>query len=1151
MQPINKLILPLIASVTIWNQAFADVSNPVKEQAGSIITKKYSIETEKNKLINKYLKKYTIQKWDNLNKIASKFNISYNELKFLRHFTEVWIKKIDLLISWKDIYVPNNYEDFYKLQKDINSIKQKEANSKKIKEYENWTNNGVAEKNNIDFFPKTTKKTWFKDLAKWLRWNMESSPMNPDYPSFVDENNQYHTNCVGLLKKAFSYSISNENKTYEWNKYFTTEWIDAWEVHKSLKKIWFTSEHNLMGYFDYTKIWNRDIVKNKKWYNKELLEIGYKFNKGELSPWAYVTIYFHWSRYKNTVKKINKDKKFEDKSINTHAWVYIWVVEINLSSNDVKLVKWWKIIEFKKWDIRTVEDFVIDFIQQRSWLKSSLWNNWMHKIKEKLKVFAPLINISINWKKINLAKELKYSEKKKTTILKNDKITIKGWVLIDWFHDKLNKNPNISEKNKTRSHFFWEFITEPYTISQVFNFPTKANNNKNITEDVNINNIQSQLEIKNYYYLERWENINIKLTKAILKNIFNITKELEVTNEELIIIEQIHSTNDEKKIFQLNKQLVKLKKENIFNIKKSLSSKDQEKFRIEYNRQIKALQLIWVMQSESKMNKHSTIINAPIWFYDTSNVDELFSKYIDYKRLSYDINSNNIENNYIKVTFLPWDNSATIYSDIVQKLKLHSYKYPNFNIMNDLDILEKRYFLEQAIDKPSNNERVNVSNGKFDPFYSIDLVLEKINNIIEEIKYKKYITEIEVSPLDNAIIHTIWKTRNKQWLLQHIITKESYIREWHIGYRKMKKIAWRLLNKVSSYWDFQTRMFNLNWDNALNTWPTKKDILEAIELINSDNIKEWIKRREIREDLWIILKKDRKIISDIKEDLTYMSERKRKKIWKKTYKSLVQLFRFDDWTWKNILWKIIQTSLVQNKLNFELNNIINWIDRWWKTVDTVFRSKDIMPRVQKIRLEVFNKGEKKVLRWVTESYIQRILSVFKDSNKIKYPELRYNKDDQLLYWENIFTKRIESYYKIIKDLETSNTDEEDIKKLLLPYIKVIIDTKGKIQLNKNDLFNLFRDNNIKDFLTKNWQSDFFLPTLDELKWTKEAWDVRKKFFWYSRPSLNRKWPKINTLDYIDTFEIKALIASILSLIGWSLYLFRRKIKSKIKNILKK
>lgn len=1159
----NKIVENIILSTSllVTTPVVANLSVPkIQERVIDILDDKKNYQEEIIKNADKYLIKYDIKRGDTFDKIINKFWLSKNELINIRKLTETLTKRwVSFLVAWEEIYVPENYNNLLAFENSVSDINKSIKNIEKNEAFKNWDKEKLNQLTDRTFFPKTVKNIWIDNLSEWIIWNMSINPLNTYNPQFVDTLYEEFVNCAWMMRWFYGYSIAESNRSRWLQIYLGTENIDAWELSKEFKKIWFTQEYNFMTNFNYKKIWSKNIIQDISSYNRDLLEMWNEFNNWSLKKGSLLLAYFKLSNYKDDVRDYNKYRSVENKSINTHAMIYLWSWSINIKSWEIKDVENWKILDLEKSKKRDIIEVITDYIQQRWWYNSALTNKTKNDIIKNLHYFSELLNIEVNWVKINIKNELNLKRSDRFKIESSDDIKITWWIVWDWFHDVLSDNYSLVKENNFRTAFFWESVLiNSYTYSELL----EAKWLEKTKSKTNIELLIEELKITNFYDLKAWENVNIKLNESILRYKFDKGEELEITDEENKLLEVISRNKNYNKKYsaRINYRLVEKLKEKINKIKSTLNSNEKRLFKREYKNQIKGLQLYGYLQTEWKNNKWTQNVNAPIPYFDTNWIEEIYDEYIDYKRYDLEKEYKTNKNNFIHILFLPWDNSAKVFTAIEQQLSNYIKEYPNFEILSSLNVLQKKYFLEKIIDQEADNSKIDVSNWIFNAFDWVYVWIEKINEVIEEIINQSFIEEFIPSALDEEVINKIVHTKSDFSLLSHSLSKESYVTEWNFPKRKSAKIIavylkeiseWKL-NWVSSYWDFQMKFFNLLSKDVLTKWPTNWNILEAINAVNSERFIEIISRRESNTRYKEIIEKDNKILDQIFQESKYIEELKKninwledeehikrleKDHWIFIFKSFKKLFRFDDGSWSNIIWKIMQASLLKDKLNLELENIINWSNKWWITVDEIFNSVELKTIIEKMRLLTNNKSEKQTLDWISENYILRILSTIDDINSPKYPTIEISKKKQLINNTSERINRLKEYKKIIISLNKPDLIDVELKNLIINYLDDLINSK----LNVNVQFKLFKDIEIKKYLESKWEELKFFPNLEELKWGS---DFRNKFFRYTRFEEWKVGPKINKLDYITWTEFGrdmfwGMIGSTM-LILW--LAFRKKIK---------
>jgi hypothetical protein len=234
----------------------------------------------------------------------------------------------------------------------------------------------------------------------------------------------------------------------------------------------------------------------------------------------------------------------------------------------------------KEKKIISLEELMLNFIQKRADYSTRIMTtNWRKTLKSWFKKYFSLLNVSINWVKIDLNN---YKDLKKINLEKSDILNIKWPILIDWLHQS-NLTYDKKHKINTRSRFFFEYMSIDVFIISEFYEPWKDS----FLRNNNFNNYTNKLNVLLSYDLKSWETLESKLYEII----------------PLI----------EKNAF-LNVKVWTVEYNNLINYY--------------YWKQIKALQLFWFLENEKQLNKNATNINRVIPYIDVINIDLEYSLYI-------------------------------------------------------------------------------------------------------------------------------------------------------------------------------------------------------------------------------------------------------------------------------------------------------------------------------------------------------------------------------------------------------------------------------------------------------------------------------------------------------------------------------------------
>lgn len=1000
--------------------------------------------------------------------------------------------------------------------------------AKKVKDSE-----GVNRVPDRLLFPTQVQTIWIERMAKWFLWNMARWWLDVIYPPLVDIRWGSLVFCAGTVKWFFSFSKNPLDRTKEENAYALKEGIDAWTLPNELAKIWHTQRINLMGYFDASKVWNEDIVKDKEWYRKGLVETG-DYLKKDGKAWDVLFMYFNLSDYKWVVRDYNagQRKKNPDyaQHINTHQAIFLGNGFIEFKAQEVKVINEWNISEMQN-DIDLV-DYIANFVQQRWWYKSALKNTTKAVIKENLSLYHSLIEMRVNWENINIGEELKKPEAERKKIKRDDTIKISGPVLLDGFHNANSPSKYISRNNQVRLMFYPEFLLVwKYTPSELMVWGASLFKRQS-EESPNTQKLTDDLGISNFYYMKRYENINVKLKEAILRFKFGKLELLRDTKEELDLINKIEDTKN----WGLTAKLVSLQEGKIDTIIASLTPKEKGEFEREYKAQIQWLQMMWYIQHEWMINKWTTNINAPITYFDTRGIEGTFVKYVELRRQELTEqatqavkNKDNglYEDKVVKVFFYPTDNFTKVFNQLESELQKYVLRYPNFAKIKDMDLLKKNKFIDLVIDKLSDDKNIDVSNGKFPSMRSVIVPLDFVDSVLSSILSETYVEELPLSEVDSKIFSVVAGENKQDYnFLSHIITKENY--EMWLPWRKFLKIIWGWFGRTSSLWDFQLKIYNLNNKGSLIDWPSTDDFKEGISYVKSPELEEFIGRRLMRFEK---TKADLAMVNEIKKELENVNDENRMGKWKKIYMARKELFRLNDTREINIIGKIVQTSLAKDKLHGHYANLNSWLEEsWLSSIEDITYSEDLQKRYAKLLLVIYNRWEKTALIWTWESYILRILeALWDDIRDEKYPKLQKTFiKDHIDYADDNNTAVAKEHYLFYKKrlpiIASDDTSMNEARKELEKEIESIVNSN----FSATRIYSLFANKKIKTFLESRGYESILLPTLEEFNNT----GFRGLIFAYAEPSLWRIPPQIYDLKQIIAWLTMLFWLGVFWLVKW-------------------
>ncbi len=750
-----------------------------------------------------------------------------------------------------------------------------------------------------------------------------------------------------------------------------------------------------------------------------------------------------------------------------------------------------------------------------------------------------MIDLEVNWEKIDLYQELNKKPSDRLKISPQDDIKISGPILMDWFHDTTSTNKYISKNNHARTLFYFEFVTIwTYTPSELL-IPNDNLKNSHWIES-KYDYITDQIEITNTYYLRKDENLSLKLKESILRYEFWKYKELRLDDYEVEMMNRIQSLRDwSRERTSLNFDLISYREQKIQSLINSLTQNQINQFYSNYKAQIQWLQLMWYMQNEADLNPWAVNINAPIPYFETGNIPALHFEYVELRKkeiISSYIENADIASNDVDIFFFPADNFATIYTQLESKLKLYSDRYESFDKISSLDLLKKHKLIDIIIDKYSQNPSIDLTRWIVPSMQSISIPLDFIDAVLKNLLQESFVEDVKLSDLDSMIIETIAKNREDYDILAHILVQESY--EKGIPLRKIMKEVWRMLWKISSYWDFQLRLNNLkNADNSLVKLPNVEQLQRAIEFLNDPEIKRVVERRKLRyeenieDDLELV-----KQISDKIKYVEFLTSEQRLEVWNQVYDLLKELFRFNDSRQINIVWKVVQTSLILDKMHEHYYNLNWWLLASGVHTDEILYNNDLQSRYKKLLLVINNRSEKTTLVWTWENYILRVLeALWDDIHDESYPKLKRDYKWKIEYNKDVLSQRLD-FYK--SRLQLLNKDYL----LVVNDLILLIDDIKDSNYSALKYYELFKNQNIKDFLSDNWFDTYLLPTMDEFENTafrELFYDYAKNPVWMEAP---KNWDKAKS-----TVAYSWVLWLITSIWLWTYLMLRRKLKKQNKS----
>lgn len=253
----------------------------------------------------------------------------------------------------------------------------------------------------------------------------------------------------------------------------------------------------------------------------------------------------------------------------------------------------------------TAVDFLMNFMQPRGDLSSRYMQDaFRTELTKNLSKYSSLIHLKINGKSVDIAQEI---GKKKSDMLRvnpDDTIELSGPMMIDGVHMATSSDPDKRENMNSRTRFFFELVAMGDLLpTEILEPGAKSTFRKDGFE-----RITDALKVKGTYDLRHGRDAsgNFLHAKNGKKSSENIE---EVLRKQIPIFE--------KEAF-----------EKLDTTDPKYSEKYEALFAKYYRAQIKALQMMGIMENESHLNPSGTNINRPIPYFDTENISAVHKSYI-------------------------------------------------------------------------------------------------------------------------------------------------------------------------------------------------------------------------------------------------------------------------------------------------------------------------------------------------------------------------------------------------------------------------------------------------------------------------------------------------------------------------------------------
>lgn len=1098
---LNKYLeIDNILELSFWNK-----KNFVKKVLNEEISREEDIDKLIKNLHNR-LKNNNILSWDleslkkplfNIINLQKRQNLlSQNILKFREDWLIAKKNNIEINVrwywqlSWVNDFVDkiNHYNSLLKeKQKLKNDIYEKEwlinsvSQEYEIKEKENTNKKAeiehisskIAEKN----YKLGVNKKKLIDLISGF-WN------NLKYKEYISRLDNYIYRKIDKYLKRNSQTDNSifEVKTKEFNDLVSNK--NSKKIYELLYSLWYKAWNeeisNLISIWERIRLAKEDLIKIQKYII-------------ELPEWEFINL-----QWFNEIFAKSEEFAFHVKDYNNK------ILEFN-SLKDVLKEKQAIVYNTKTYNII---DYIINFVQYRADFSWSQSPKFREDCLVWLKKWPNMIDIKVNWVKINIKDEIEKQDK--FTIKSTDKVEIFWPLMIDAEVQSLHKD--IKRHNiSVRSRFLFEFlICERYLPTELL-VPKEWSIFKKEKFDTD----REWFKIKYLYYLEKDQSLEPILKKEIIKH------------------EKLNPL-DENFESELNRH---------------------------YALQIKALQMHWYLKSEAYINPWAFKTYSWIPYFDASNVKELYTKFLNNRTNEklQDAKENVVMKTFLEITTIEWDNWGRIYNRFLDHISLYtnSGRYPSFEKLRNFNEYQKRTFLKKVLQESRKDLKI-VSAEKFleniKPWFTFVIKNSHLSDIIDQVSEISYIKTSPIPIFDSYIVDYLLPTAQMNNLIRMSwnieISNNKKFSIWDINSITdikdilKRKTAKQFLerrwfsNWPSSVWDFQLRFSDdlLKSDQKfqksdINNWLNKDSLYEAFKGI--DKIIKEISDPENEDKYWVRdqdmetrVNADLNIVNEIKEilkrwdvkDLTFED----RELLNTKLRLLIQI---DDGSWDNVVGKILSIILFSRKLNTHFVNLSWWFREIWYDLDNVFWNEEYMKRYEKYLLFINNQWEANALISTAENYIIRIFQkwmwinlhtksvLYEDDPNATLKEEYWNwlAKDQTKYNKWIFIENITNYIKQVKNSKKNLTIEEtEILEILSDFRIQYAETNEKV----SPIYKLLKNPKITNYLKNKKLDIFILASDDEIYNTvfqRTMFNVHKKI-----DVVSNKWVKPTLATNQDT-----------------------------------
>ena len=985
-------------------------------------------------------------------------------------YTERWIDATMMYLVWNHVHGPESEHPI-----DINTIKAgqtilipKENSSTIISLYvqqleaekrfydiqQAWESGNftfLESQYGFSVFPKAQISIGIEENMAILWRLFQDSPKNLG-PRTVDVAWQNLVICANLVRRymGYAFDITDSDLSPELREMLSEENINAWMFHD------FYTSYRFQSVSDFTAFFTRNFTKGSvpilstytQDYETWLLDL-LQYLKKEGVPGTFIPALF---RYTNAWPSIYWYNKWERPNSHVFAYVGEYLSNPFPASDFLPIKNGAREENFEEGIL--VTDFIIDIAQSLGWVWGSFSVGMDQTLSQNLPKFSNFIEFYVNDQRINLSEQF---QNPSLQIRSTDSIRI-GWsIVMDGLHIYTSEDPDLRENMNAR------ILLLPFVLSMNMFYPTEALVPPNTLLDVGYQGWYGEMlrhiQILKYFDLRVWEDPRDKYFDMIAQEYFSLESYEAGTFEQQREVERLYG----------------------------LQSMALQMF---------GYQKLW----GSEWNPSATKINAPMPYFDTSHVEEVYQQVVELRK-------NEFYSLMLPTLCAPWetplrlpffqfivfpgDTTTSLLHQITSYLTYESPQY--WEWLRYFDAYQKQELMRNIFWE-SVAQGILAEGQKF--YISRETLLQEIESIAQQgYIWRIWLRDISwKASFDETLLSVATMPQNLENMLRFILLQESYIPSCRECWEFYERFVWpidRLISRknikrmlielderglLSHIWleapssisDFQMRFANLLWSQAGEVWPQYSSLRESIdELLNPSGTYETL-ISDIETQFPDIVSQDRHYLEDIQKLLSSDDVN-----GSDIYELLRKLLRMDDGTHSNILGKILSLELLREKLLEHSSNIQLQLELSWET--EVLENQSLRERYARLVLLANNMGEGTQLLAVHENYVQRILTTLSSEYEISvsFPEIEVNDNirNQFIYNRSIWRSHMQAY---ISQLDLFPQDP------FIQQFRTDLETLSQINWGFTAMIYSFQWNqSYKDFLRSAWEDNSILPTDEE------------------------------------------------------------------------